>query len=144
MLFGAPRTGFHATRIPVLDLAAWDTMGTLAIAFVLARSTGASFLHMALFLFLLASALKQLNRPSESLKQVLLLLQSKSQSAALTTNDWVYWQQKTGNEIANQLYKEGNYTDALAIYKSLSGEDQPKHVRLAATRGMLNAAGKKN
>jgi tetratricopeptide (TPR) repeat protein len=80
--------------------------------------------------FLLASALKQLNRPSESLKQVLLLLQSKSQSAALTTNDWVYWQQKTGNEIANQLYKEGNYTDALAIYKSMAEMDATPHWRL--------------
>ena len=32
---------------------------------------------------------------------------------------------------------------ALAIYKGLAGADQPKHVRLAATRGMLACAGKK-
>ena len=30
------------------------------------------------------------------------------------------------------------------IYKSLTGEEQPKHVRLAATRGMLTVAGKKS
>ena len=45
---------------------------------------------------------------------------------------------------AEQLLADGKKTDALAIYKSLSGEDQPKHVRLAATRGMLTAAGKKD
>jgi HEAT repeat protein len=45
---------------------------------------------------------------------------------------------------AEQLLADGKKADALAIYKSLSGEDQPKHVRLAATRGMLTAAGKKD
>ena len=30
------------------------------------------------------------------------------------------------------------------MYKSLSGDDQPKQVRLAATRGLLLAAGKKD
>jgi tetratricopeptide (TPR) repeat protein len=80
--------------------------------------------------FLLASALKQLNRPAESLKQVLLLLQAKSQTFQQATNDWVYWQQKTGNEIANQLYKEGNYTDALAIYKAMVEMDETPRWRL--------------
>ena len=30
------------------------------------------------------------------------------------------------------------------LYKSLGGADQPKYVRLAATRGLLSAAGKKD
>lgn len=29
---GAPRTGFHATRIPYLDWALWDTLGTFLAA----------------------------------------------------------------------------------------------------------------
>ena len=33
--------------------------------------------------------------------------------------------------------------EAIAVYKSLAGPKQPKHVRLAATRGLLAAAGKK-
>jgi HEAT repeat protein len=45
---------------------------------------------------------------------------------------------------ADRLLADGKKADAIAIYKSLSGEDQPKHVRTAATRGLLAAAGKKN
>jgi HEAT repeat protein len=43
---------------------------------------------------------------------------------------------------AEQLLADGNKAGAIALYKSLSGEEQPKHVRLAATRGLLAAAGK--
>lgn len=43
---------------------------------------------------------------------------------------------------AEALLADGKKTEALMIYKGLSGEDQPKHVRLAATRGMLACAGK--
>ncbi len=37
----------------------------------------------------------------------------------------------------------GKSADALMIYKSLTGDDQPKHVKLGATRGVLACAGKK-
>ncbi len=43
---------------------------------------------------------------------------------------------------AEGLLAAGKKADALAIYKRFAGEDQPKHVRLAATRGMLACAGK--
>ncbi len=43
---------------------------------------------------------------------------------------------------AEGLLGHGNKVAALAIYRGLAGEDQPKHVRLAATRGMLACAGK--
>jgi len=35
-IFGTPRQGFHETRIPYLDVALWDTIGTIVIAIVLA------------------------------------------------------------------------------------------------------------
>jgi HEAT repeat protein len=44
---------------------------------------------------------------------------------------------------AEALLSAGKNIDALAIYKKLTGDTQPKHVRLAATRGMLACAGKK-
>ena len=44
---------------------------------------------------------------------------------------------------AERLLADGKKAEALAVYKSLVGEDQPKHVRLAGTRGMLACAGKK-
>ena len=45
---------------------------------------------------------------------------------------------------AEGLLADGKKAEALAIYKSLVGESLPKHVRLAATRGMLACAGKKD
>jgi HEAT repeat protein len=45
---------------------------------------------------------------------------------------------------AERLSAEGKNAQAMILYKGLSGEDQPKYVRLAATRGLLAAAAKKN
>jgi HEAT repeat protein len=44
---------------------------------------------------------------------------------------------------AERLLAEGNKAGATALYKVLNTPDQPKHVRLAATRGLLAVAGKK-
>jgi len=66
--------------------------------------------------FLLASALKKLDRNRESMKQVLLLLESQQENVRKNPETWIYWQQRAGNEIANQLYKEGDYLSALQIY----------------------------
>ena len=44
---------------------------------------------------------------------------------------------------AEALLAAGNKAEALAIYKSFAGSEQPKHIRLAGTRGMLACAGKK-
>jgi HEAT repeat protein len=43
---------------------------------------------------------------------------------------------------AEGLLAAGNKGEALLIYKKFTGESQPKHVKLAATRGMLACAGK--
>jgi hypothetical protein len=43
---------------------------------------------------------------------------------------------------AEGLLAAGDKSHALAAYKSLAGESQPKHVRLAATKGILACAGK--
>ncbi len=42
---------------------------------------------------------------------------------------------------AETFLKAGNKGEALKIYKSLARADQPKHVRLGATRGVLACAG---
>ncbi len=69
--------------------------------------------------FLLAASLKKLGRAREATQQVLVLLESQHTSATNQPGNWIYWQQRTGNEIANQLYKEGDYLNALEIYKNL-------------------------
>ncbi len=57
------------------------------------------------------------------MQQVLLLLQSQEENVSKNPEVWVYWQRRAGNEIANQLYKEGDYLDALQIYQSLAELD---------------------
>jgi len=73
--------------------------------------------------FVLASADKTVGHNAEALKQVLLLLQSQQENARSNPELWVYWQRRAGNEIANQLYKEGDYMDALQIYQNLAALD---------------------
>jgi tetratricopeptide (TPR) repeat protein len=73
--------------------------------------------------FILASAFKAVGRNSDALKQVLLLLQSQQENAKSNPELWVYWQRRAGNEIANQLYKEADYLDALQIYQNLAALD---------------------
>jgi tetratricopeptide (TPR) repeat protein len=73
--------------------------------------------------FLLASALKQMGRNHEAMQQVLALLESQKQQAAQHPEAWVYWQRRAGNEIANQLYHEGDYLNALEIYTHLAALD---------------------
>ena len=43
---------------------------------------------------------------------------------------------------AEALLADGKKTEALLLYKACAAGDPPKHVKLAATRGMLACAGK--
>ena len=71
--------------------------------------------------FLAASAYKQLGRNDESLEQVLLLLK---QQQAGDQDTLVYWQQKTGNDIGNLLYREGDFLKALDVFQALVALDK--------------------
>ena len=66
--------------------------------------------------YLLAGALKMMGRNGEALRQVKALLESP---AARNSPDWKAWQQKTGNDIANRLYQDGDYHGALDLYLNL-------------------------
>jgi len=44
---------------------------------------------------------------------------------------------------AEQLLADGKKSEAIALYKGLKGDDQPKHVKVAAMKGMLAAAAQK-
>lgn len=44
---------------------------------------------------------------------------------------------------AEQLLADGEKAEAVAMYKQLQGADQPKHVKVAAMKGMLTAASSK-
>jgi len=82
--------------------------------------------------FHLALALKQLGRSNESLQQVLTLLREEKEHTKDQPHLWAYWQQRTGNLIANQLYREGDYSKALDIYLNLAELDDSPDWRLPA------------
>jgi len=74
--------------------------------------------------FCLALALKDLGRNAESLQQVLALLKEQKIQSKGHPEVWAYWQQRTGNEIANQLYRDGDYPKALDVYLNLEQLDR--------------------
>lgn len=73
--------------------------------------------------YYLAQALKALGRDDEALQQVLLCLQQQKARSGNDPAVWLYWQQRVGNEIANQLYHQGDYVSALEIYVDLAQLD---------------------
>jgi len=70
--------------------------------------------------FVCASSLKQLGRTQEALNQVLKLLKSQEDTAHSNPENWAYWQQRAGNDIANHLYLEGDFLNALEVYNYLA------------------------
>lgn len=74
--------------------------------------------------FCLAQALKEMGQNNESLQQVLALLKGQKGQAKDHPEVWAYWQQRTGNEIANQLFREGDYPKALDVYLNLQQIDR--------------------
>lgn len=70
--------------------------------------------------FVCADSLRQLGRRRDSMLQVLQLLESQKETVKSNPEGWSYWQQKAGNQIANELYKDGDYLNALEIYNRMA------------------------
>ncbi len=70
--------------------------------------------------FIIARIYKQTSRNREATAHTIKLLQSQQAGAGANPELWTYWQQRTGNDIANQLYREGDYLNALSVYDAIS------------------------
>ncbi|MET0262657.1 MAG: tetratricopeptide repeat protein [Rariglobus sp.] len=68
---------------------------------------------------LLSLALRRLGRTQESLAAALDLLKTEQAKTAADSKTWVYWQRRTGNQLANEFYEQGDITTALTIYQCL-------------------------
>lgn len=94
--------------------------------------------------FIIAHSLKELGRNNEALQQVITLLQEQKALGSVKPEVWAYWQQRAGNEIANHLYREGDYTRALDVYQSLARLDStpawqiPVHYQVGMTYEKLS------
>ena len=70
--------------------------------------------------FLLADSLKKLGQDKEAVQEILVLLQRQQDHSKSDPQQWLYWQQRAGNDIANQFYKQGDFFKALQVYQRLA------------------------
>ena len=66
--------------------------------------------------YLLAVALRELKRPQEAFAATLDLLRSEKSRSEADVKRWAYWQRKTGNQLANDFYENGDTSNARIIY----------------------------
>jgi len=69
--------------------------------------------------YLLAMSLQALGRKGDALREVMDLLEAQQKGAAQNPERWSYWKQRTGMEIANQLFEEGDAVHAVEIYMAI-------------------------
>ncbi|MDD5348996.1 MAG: tetratricopeptide repeat protein [Chthoniobacteraceae bacterium] len=70
--------------------------------------------------YIIAMSLKAANRPQEALTYTLDLLRGEKAKAGKDPAAWITWKCKTGNQIANDFYQQGDFLKALTIYQSLA------------------------
>jgi TolA-binding protein len=70
--------------------------------------------------YLLCISLRRLGRTQEALTETLTLLRSAKASANNDNESWTYWQRRTGNQLANDFYEQGDFSSALTIYQTLA------------------------
>lgn len=83
--------------------------------------------------FLLATSLRQLKRSKEALTVTLELLNAERARSAADAKRWAYWQRRTGNQLANDFFETGDFTNALAIYQGLARLNEDPDWRMPVT-----------
>ena len=61
-----------------------------------------------------------MGRNKEAIAELETLLKSQQAAASADPKQWLYWQQRAGNTIANEFYKEGDLLSAVQIYNTLA------------------------
>jgi TolA-binding protein len=69
--------------------------------------------------YLLALTLRKLGRTEEALRITLSLLRDQQSTATSDPKAWAYWQRRTGNQLANEFFQNGDTLSAVTIYESL-------------------------
>lgn len=73
--------------------------------------------------YLYVQSLKSLGRDQEAMRETMKLLEAGRLYGRKNPEVWVYWQRKTGNDIANELYESNDIVGALSIYQKLANLD---------------------
>lgn len=83
--------------------------------------------------YLLATTLRSIKRGQESLSATLDLLRAEKTRSNADAKRWVYWQRRTGNQLANDFFQSGDILNALAIYHALAALTDEPGWRIPAT-----------
>jgi len=76
--------------------------------------------------YMLATSLRALKRPQEAFAATLQLLQVEKSRVQANPKRWSYWQRRTGNQLANDFFEDGDIMNAEAIYTGLAAiSDDP-------------------
>jgi TolA-binding protein len=70
--------------------------------------------------YLRARALKELGRKDEAVQEVIALLRGQDATDPALARTIAYWKRRTGNELANTFYEQGDFLGALSIYQALA------------------------
>jgi tetratricopeptide (TPR) repeat protein len=70
--------------------------------------------------YIRVEVLKKMGRNKESIAELETLLKSQQAAASIDPQQWLYWQQRAGNTVANEFYKEGDLLSAVQIYNTLA------------------------
>ena len=69
--------------------------------------------------FLLANAHKRLGQQNQALVETLNLLRYQEERVGDPLM-WAYWKKRTGNQLANEFYEQGDFASALRIYQAMA------------------------
>jgi tetratricopeptide (TPR) repeat protein len=126
----------YFSRLELLDLAPADRARAqfkVAYSLVLAKEPAKAVEALKAFLrqnsddenvpearYLLSVALQRMGHDQEAFNTALSLLKAEQARQSSDPRQWAYWQRRTGNQIANGFYEQGNFWSALAIYENLA------------------------
>jgi TolA-binding protein len=126
----------YFSRLELLDLAPADRARAqfkVAYSLVLAKEPAKAVEALQAYLrqnpddenvpearYLLSVALQRMGHDQEAFNTALSLLKAEQARQSSDPRQWAYWQRRTGNQIANGFYEQGNFWSALAIYENLA------------------------
>jgi len=70
--------------------------------------------------YILSVALKALGQAQQAADETLTLLRMEKTVEKTDADTWTYWQRKTGNQLANGFYQEGDFVRALTLYQAMA------------------------
>ena len=70
--------------------------------------------------YMLATSLRALKRPQDAFAATLELLRAENTKVASNPKQWAYWQRRTGNQLANDFFEDGDIANAQVIYAGLA------------------------